>query len=159
MSQAILDKYRDVVVANANHIVLEISLDLKNRPLAEQREAFAGEVQSGFFYLHRIPKYDEAVFECVVSGTGDAISSAYINHPIFNTVGDLLKARRELVFAIAEKVGLSVEAVGVDDPGRGRQLGLNELSTGQLIDMLADRVGHSIIVTNNHSARGVGSLE
>lgn len=149
--QETLDQFRDVVVANANQILLEISLDLRNKSLEEQRKAFAGEKAHGFFYLHRMDKHPEFVFECLVSPYGDAISSLYMNHRIFNSPGELMRARAVLCKAVAEKVGLSVEGVGVDDAARGRTLGLSDLSTGQLIDMLAERMGQSIVTTDSHT--------
>lgn len=158
MSEKVLQAFSDVVVVNGNHIALEISLDLKNRPQSQQREAFAGDFAAGYLYLHRMDKFPDMVFECVVSVAGDAISSVYKNHRIFATTGELLKARQLLTSAIASKVGLSANSVGIDDPGRGRTLGLTDLSTGQLIDMLAERMGSSIIVTTSHSAAGVGGL-
>lgn len=150
MSQEILDQFSDVVVVNADHIALQISLDLKARHLNDQRKAFAGEARSGFFYLHRMDKFPDIVFECVMSISGDAVTSLYRNHSIFNTPGELTKARGLLLRAVAGKVGLSVEAVEIQDDARGRGLGLEELATGQLIDMLAERTGKSIVVTNSH---------
>lgn len=159
MSQEILDQYKDVVVVNANHIALEISLNLKSKNMQEQREAFAGNYATGFFYLNRIDKFPDTVFECVVSPSGDAITSLYKSHRIFSEPAELMRARERVAKAIAESVGLSAEGVGIEDDARGRTLGLNELSTGQLIDMLAQRtIGKSIIVTNSHSAAGVGGL-
>lgn len=158
MSQEILDQYRDIVVVNATHIALEISLDLKARALHEQRESFAGNFATGFFYLHSIDKFPDTVFECIVSPNGDAITSVYKQHRVFSEPAELMRARDRLCHAIAEKVGMSIEGVGVDDEARGRTLGLNDLSTGQLVDMLAERMGQSIMVTNSHSAAGVGGL-
>lgn len=158
MSQEVLDQYRDIVVVNASHIILEISLDLKARSLQEQRASFAGSYATGFFYLHRIDKFPDTVFECIMSPVGDAISSIYKNHRIFSEPAELMRARDHLCRCIAEKVGLSVEGVGIEDKARGRTLGLNELSTGQLVDMLAERMGQSVLVTNSHSAAGVGGL-
>ena len=153
---SVLEKFRDLVVINASHVALEISLALKEMPSEEQRKTFFGSRETGFWYMHRIPKHPDTVYECVVSaGTGDAITSVYKNHSIFNTHGDLYRARLELIRAVAEKTGLSVEGVGVDDDVRGRTLGLQELSTGQLIDLLAERSGSSILVSNSHSAGGV----
>lgn len=153
---ATLEKYRDLVAVNANHIALEISLALKAMPAEKQRETFFGSRETGFWYLYRIDKFPDTVYECLVSATrGDAITSLYKNHSIFNTHGDLYRARLDLIRAVAEKTGLSVEGVGVDDDVRGRTLGLQELSTGQLIDLLAERSGSSILVSNSHSAGGV----
>ena len=61
----------------------------------------------------------------------------------------------KLIAAVAERVGLSVESAGVNDEGRGRMLGLAELSTGQLVDLLAERMGSSIVVPNNRGGYAV----
>lgn len=152
MSQDTLSQYSDVVVVNGAKIALEIALTLKQLPMHVQRSSFAGSAETGHFYMHRLDKFPDTVFECVASPEGDAITSLYKNHRIFGSAGELMRARRHLIDAIAAKVGLSVESIGVDDPGRGRALGLNELSTGQLIDTLAERMGQSILVTDSHSA-------
>jgi hypothetical protein len=153
-----LDSMRDVVVVNHERTALEISFDLKEKPKYEQRQAFAGSHAGGFFYLHRIDKFPDTAFECVVSPNGDAISSVYKNHRIFQNAGELVRARETLVAAVAQKVGLSPESVGVDDESRGRTMDLTELSTGQLIDMLAEKMGKSIVTTASHSTAGLGGI-
>lgn len=147
----VLDKYRTVVVANSDRIVHELSHEFRKRPEPVQRTHFGGSYKTGFTWLIRSESQhiDKAV-ETVVSPMGDAITSLYIgNHPAFASLGTLMAAREELIAAVADRVGLSVDAVGVEDAGRGRRLGLSELSTGQLIDLLAQRMGSSIVVPNS----------
>ena len=156
--EQVTESTRDVVVVNHEKTALEISFDLKESTKENQRLAFAGSRNAGFFYLHRIDKHPDMVYECVVSQEGDAITSVYRNHRIFQNHGELIKARVLLINAVAQKVGLSPEGVGVDDPGRGRVLGLVELSTGQLIDMLSEKIGQSIVTTDSHSAAGLGGI-
>lgn len=152
-----ISPYSDVVVVNAPKVALELSLKLKSVTMDEQRKSFAGSALAGWFYLFRDGCQPNNVYECVVSTShDDAIASVYKNHPIFTTPGQLMTARECLVRMLADKVGLSVENVGIDDPGRGRSLALPELSTGQLIDLLAERMGSSIIVTDNHAALDLG---
>lgn len=158
MSQNTLDRYRDVVVVNADHIALALSLELKKQPLSVQRDAFGGSNLGGYLYMYRSDQHPDKVLESVVSAFGDSITSLYMNNRIFGSVGELITARETLIKAIAEKVGLSPAAVGIEDSSRGRSLNLCELSTGQLIDTLAERMGSSIVVTNNHSAAGVAGL-
>lgn len=148
----ILDKYRSVVVDNDPKKPLALAMQLRKLPEGAQRDHFAGNLKAGCVYLFA----DEAtvpgrVYECVASlQHGDAIASCYVHHPIFNSVGSLLAAREELINAIATQVGLSPESVGIDDPGRGRTLGLTEVGTGQLIDLLGERMGFSVAVTGTH---------
>ncbi len=157
--EQVSDSMRDVVVINHDRTALEISFDLKEKPKNEQRAAFAGSRETGYFYMHRIDKFPDTVYECVVSPDGgDAIASVYKNNRIFQNPGELIRARETLIKAIAQKVGLTPESVGVEDEGRGRVLGLSELSTGQLIDMLAERMGRSIITTASHSTAGLGGV-
>jgi hypothetical protein len=147
----ILDKYRSVVVANSDRIVHELSHEFRAKPEPVQKQSFGGSYKSGFTWLIRSEsQHADKVVETVVSPKGDAITSLYVgNHPAFATLGTLIAARDELIAAVADRVGLSVDAVGVEDPGRGRRLGLSELSTGQLIDLLAERMGSSIVVPNS----------
>lgn len=154
---SILDKYRSVVVDNNHKKGLALAMELRKRPVEQQRAAFSGTRESGYFYLFADEKTSPGVvYECVASlDGGDAITSVYVHHPIFNSPGALISARTEMIRALADKVGLSVESVGIDDPGRGRVLGLQELGTGQLIDLLAERMGQSIVTTNTHSAADI----
>jgi hypothetical protein len=157
MSEEMKD-YMNVVVMNADRIALELSLDLKNKSQQEQRAAFAGSKESGYFYLHTMPKHPDVVFECVVTTAGDAISSVYKGHRIFNSAGELIRARNDMMAAISARIGLSQSLIGIADEARGRDLMLSELATGQLIDLFAERVGKSIVVTNSHSAAGAGGV-
>lgn len=153
MSHNPLAPYADVVVVNSNRVALELSLNLKKEPHQAQRNTFGGSEKAGYFYLYRHGSHPDSVYECITSAEhGDAIAGVYKNHRIFASRGELIHAREQLIRAIAGKIGISAESIGIDDPGRGRTLGLVELSTGQLIDVLADRMGKSIVVTASHSA-------
>lgn len=152
MPKNTLERYRDVTVVNADHIILKIALDLKEKDENFQRKAFAGTALSGYFYLHAIHEFPTIVLECVMSPDGtDAVSAVYVKNRIFNSGGSLIEARTALIEAIAQAVGLSAEGIGIEDAGRGRMLGLNELTTGQLIDTLAGHSSKSIIQTGGHT--------
>lgn len=144
-------KYKDLVVVNNSERVLALSLALRKLPRAKQRDYFAGSTKAGYFYLFRDDSIDpKVVMECVVSTAGDAISSLYMNHPCNAERNTLVRAREELVVDLARKIGLSIENVGIEDEARGRSLSLGELSTGQLIDLMAERMGKTIITSDSH---------
>lgn len=146
-----LARFRDLVVNNNTKLVLALSLALRKLSENEQRAALGGEFKTGFMYLYRNEQIAPGmVMETIVSPLGDGITSLYVNHQALFNHATLVEARRELVAAISAKIGLSVESIGVDDPGRGRVMGLAELSTGQLIDILAERMGTTIITTGTH---------
>lgn len=148
--QEVLDKYRHIVVVNGRQVALELSHQLNRLSRQQQRAHFGGDHRSGFFYLFHHEIHLDKVLETVVSPKGDAVTSVYLADPIFNSMGELMAARVELCNAIALQQGLSLEAVGVDDPGgRGRLLGLEELGTGQLIDLLAGQMGAVVPTTSN----------
>lgn len=147
--QETLDRFRNIVVVNAQRTALEISQHLRRLPLNEQRQHFGGDYGSGYLYLYRHDSHPDKVMETVVSPQGEAITSIYINSPELATIGEVIKMRQALIRAIAERVGLSAGLIGVEDEGRGRQLGLAELSTGQLIDVLGDRMGSSVMVSSS----------
>jgi hypothetical protein len=146
-----LARFRDVIVNNNSRQTLEISIAMRRLSQDDQRAALGGEYASGFMYLYRNDAVaPSVVMETVVSPVGDAITSLYMNHSIFADHASLVRARRDLIAALSEKVGLSAHSIGIDDPGRGRSLGLSELATGQLIDLLAERMGASIVTTGTH---------
>lgn len=139
----VLAAYRDVVVVNSERKTLELSLQMRKMTQAQQRDHFAGTKMTGWFYLY-CPEDSDTVMECVMSERGDSVTSLYKRHRIFASNGELIRARTELMSALSQKIGLSVDAIGIEDETRGRTLGLGELSTGQLIDLLAERSGLSL---------------
>lgn len=148
-----LAKYRSIVVVNDDVKALALSIALNKIPRAEHRPYFAGDHKTGFFYLFGpSDSVPDAVMETVMSPTGqDSVTSVYRFAPCFATPGELMRARGEVVAALAEKVGLSPEAIGIEDEGRGRTLGVNELAFGQLIDMLNEKTGSVIVVSDTHN--------
>lgn len=147
-----LDKYKTVLVINSAQKALALSLALEKLPKNLQRERFAGSRKAGYFYLFRDDAIDpKVVMECVVSPEGgDAITSVYGNDPFNAELGTWVRAREELIETLARKIGLSIENVGIEDPARGRTMGLQELATGALIDLLAEKMGSSIITSDSH---------
>ena len=143
----ILDSVRDVVVVNANHIALELSVTMRDGPVGELQSAFGGNHEVGYFYLYRHPKHPDTVMETVISREHkDGITSLYKgNHRIFASNADLMRARASLIAALAADVGLPAESIGIDDEARGRQMSLIELGTGQIIDLLQDRARCGIV--------------
>lgn len=156
MSTETLNKFRGLTVVNSAEIAQKMSLQLQAATLEVKQSTYGGSPLVGWFYMFRSEAHAGMVFECVVTPAGDSISSVYMNHSMFDTRAELMRTRESLMGAIATDLGLSIEGVGIDDHTRGRTLGLSELATGQLVDMLAQRVtGKQIIVTNNHSAAGL----
>lgn len=146
-----LAAYLDVVVVNASNTALRLALKLRELPPVEQIKAFGGTRLCGYFYLFRGAEFPDKVYECIAVHLGDdAISSVYIDHRIFSSHGTLIAAREHLIRSIADKVGLSPEAIGIEDPARGRSVALKDLATGQLIDLLAEKMGKTIVTTNSH---------
>lgn len=155
--QQTLDRYRHLVAVNNDRMVLQLSQKLQALPREHQAKLMVRDVRkAGCFWLFRDPVLPGKVMECVVSPAGmDSVTSLYMDCAELATIADLQRMRCDLIDAVAASVGLSVEAVGIDDPARGRPLSLPELSTAQLIDLLAERMGSSVVVPDS---RG-GSLD
>jgi hypothetical protein len=154
-TQAILDKYRDVIVDNSDRRMLALSQDLRAQPQAVQMATFAQHQNAGGFYLYaNEEKVPGVVFECVRGFAGDSISSCYRTNRIFNSRADLIAARAELISALAFKIGMPAESIGIDDEARGRPTGLHELATGQLIDLLSEKSSRVLVNTDTHSVDG-----
>jgi hypothetical protein len=157
--ESTLAAYRGIVVVNHERLALELSLKFNKKPRSEQREFFGGTPLAGYVYLFRDEVISaDTVMETVVSQSGDAITSLYKNHSVNAELGLWVRAREDLVKNLARKIGLSPGLVGIDDPGRGRQVGLTELSTGQLIDLLAEKMGTTILRSDSHAAGNGGIL-
>ena len=150
-AEEIMDRVRSVQVVNSQTVALQLSQTLRAMPKDKERDVFAGDMTTGFFWLVTdAAKQPDMVMECVVSPQGDAITSTYSAHPIFGSVGELMRTRRLLIEALSEQLGLSNDLIGVEDPGRGRRLGTHELGTGQLIDLLAEQMGTSVATTSSY---------
>lgn len=140
--------YGDVVVVNSERLATKLSIGLRDVAENVRRDCFAGDNQVGWFYLYRDDDVSaDKVLEVVMSKAGDRVVSVYVNHPIFQSRSELMHARRALIKAISKERGLSVESIGVEDPTRGRLLGLDELATGQLIDLLHEQAAAGALVT------------
>lgn len=151
---SILEAVRDVVVVNSNHHALKLSLLMRDGPPGDVKKAYAGNDQVGHFYLYRNVAAQAMVLETVASRTHkDGITAVYREHRIFESGAELMRTRGALIEALAKEYGLPAESIGIDDAARGRSLGLNELSTGQLIDLLQDRARAGIVTmkTDNYA--------
>lgn len=145
--------YQDVVVVNSDRKALELSLKLRDLPREAQRPFFGGSNKAGFFYLFSHDSVPDMLLESVHSTEAtDGITAVYKPHPIFASVGELVRARELLIDMLATKIGLPAESVGIEDPVRGRALGLSELSTGQLIDLIAEKEGSIVMKTDSYVA-------
>jgi hypothetical protein len=150
-----IDEFRDVVVDNSDRRMMILTQDLRAQSAARQSAAFAQHADAGGFYLYANPeKLPGVVFECVRGFQGDSISSCYRDHRIFASAGTLIAARAKIIGALAQKIGMPAESIGIDDEARGRALGLHELATGQLLDLLAEKSGRVLIETDTHSVDG-----
>jgi hypothetical protein len=133
--------------------VLMLSKELGELGKPEQREFFGGTHNSGWFYLFaNESSHPGVIMECVMSPAGDSIVALYKTEPWFASPGELARAREICVRALSEKVGLSIEAMGIEDEARGRTLDPGELSFAQLLDMLNERGEvFSGAVTDSHA--------
>lgn len=137
----IIERVRNLVVLNNDHALLELSLDLRERDKAFQRSCFGGSHETGWFYLHgNEAKRRGMVFECVAIPGGETVSTLYMAHPIFNSVADLQRTREELCKLLGEKMGMDYRNMGIFDPSRGREVGVEEMATAQLIDLVLDQL-------------------
>lgn len=142
----VLDSVRDLVVVNSNHHALKLSLLLRDGPVGALSDARGGDQYSGYFLMYRHADVPGMVMETVFSPTHkDGVTSLYQEHRIFESRAELQRKRTSIIAALASEYGLSAEAVGIDDPARGRSMSLAELSTGQLIDLLQDRARGGIV--------------
>ena len=153
MELPVFNSARDLVVVNSNHHALKLSLLLRDGPPEDVKRARASSKEGGHLVLYRNPAVPEMVLETVMSPEyKDGITSVYREHRIFESGAELLRVRAGLIRELAGQIGLSPEAVGIDDPGRGRSMSLTELSTGQLIDLILDRSRGGIVTmkTDNY---------
>lgn len=148
--QETLDRYRHLVVVNSQRIALQLSQLLQKVPREQASKMMVRNRTAGCFWLFRDPNVLGTALECVVSPAGgDSVTSLYKDCSEIATPGALLDMRTHLIEALATRVGLSVEAVGIQDQTRGRLVGLNELATGQLLDLLAEQLGSGLTLASN----------
>lgn len=147
--ESTLGRMRDLVVVNSTRHSLALSQSLRALPVEHQRQHFGGDQQSGFVWLYRDDAlHPDMVLETVVSPRGDAVTSVYMNHSINQSLGEVMRARKQLIAALEHSLGMSQASIGIDDYTRGRALDPAEVSTGQLIDLLAERAGAAIFTSS-----------
>jgi hypothetical protein len=113
---------------------------LGNLPESRKKDLFAQSPRGGGVYVYESPDYPGKVLE-VVAGvrTDDQMACLYEGHPIFNTPGELVKAREELIQVFEHLHRAIPGTLFLPDPGRGRHCELREVATMQLCDVIAKR--------------------
>lgn len=147
-----LERYRHIVVSNSDRKAHELDYFFRQLSENDQARHFFARRGVGSIWLYRDRRHPEYVLEIVYSQEhGDCISSLYKDCAENGSSGALLETREHLIKALSEKVGLSPEAMGIDDEARGRALAPHELGTGQLIDLLAEQFGSTIAIADQRS--------
>lgn len=145
-----MERYRHMVVVNGERLTHELSFAMRQLSEEAQSRLMARSNKAGAMWLFRDPAKPGYLLEVVYSlEHGDYVSSVYRDDAVNSSAGDVLRMRENLIDALAERHGLSAELMTVTDEGRGREIGLNEMGTGQLIDLLSEQLGSSLAVADN----------
>lgn len=139
-----IERFKDIRVSKIpefDNLCNTLLADFQEQSPVTRRQAFAQSKRGGgvFVYETKNPKLPEArglVLEIVPSPTGDFFACLFEPHPIFNTPGDTIKARVELIETIERLHHSTPGMLAISDPARGRRLHLYELGTMQLIDQV-----------------------
>lgn len=154
----ISENFRSVVVVNSQHAVTELGMKMRDAGdnLPNAVKAIGRDKEAGAFFLFAgESRGEKLILEVVLSPDGkDTVSTVYQPHGIFNSPGTLIEARKQLIDEVSKRIGLPAESIGIDDRARGRSVSLNELPTGQLIDLLAEQQCCAVAVASDTVAGG-----
>lgn len=138
-----LNKFNDLrvsLVANSDYVAQAMLAEFEPKSNTDKRKCFAqSKVAGGVFVVtsDTEERFKGNILEVVAGiGDNDFMLTLHEPHPIFNTPGELVKAREELIEAIERMYGAAPGRVMVPDAARKRQLKLQELGTQQLLDQL-----------------------
>ncbi|MPS48499.1 hypothetical protein [Methylobacillus sp.] len=141
---SVLDKYRGVRHRQAGDIQDEGVLNsmlgkLTKMSKIDQQQFWSQDNVAGNVCLYTNSEHPGVILEYVWSNQAkDSITTLYHPHSIFNTRGDLIKARTDLIMEIGSGLQMLPSMVQINDEGRGRLTYLAEMGTMQLIDTLAE---------------------
>lgn len=105
-----------------------------------KRLLFAQSTVGGGVFIYESKQFPNQILEIVAGVRADDLMSClYEPHPMFNTPGEAIKAREELI-QLLERMHMAIPGtLVIDDQGRGRKVELRELVTMQIVDMIAQK--------------------
>jgi hypothetical protein len=135
MTKAVYEKYKNIMPVTDDRIVMTIQCQITQLSFKKAQEYRVKDPIGGSLYLFTDSDFPDKVLE-IVPGTNaeDSVSTLYQAHPIFNSRTELMRARREMIEAIAAANLALPSVIGVPDAGRERDVLLAEHGTAQLID-------------------------
>lgn len=96
------------------------------------RDAYVGNV--GVYMNDRHP---DKLIEVVMGADESSVTTLFARNPIFYSRTELADARKDIINEIGAVTQTLPSVIGVHDVGRGRDVMLREMSTAQLLDILA----------------------
>jgi hypothetical protein len=114
--------------------------DLTNLPDDQRRKCFAQSKRAGGLFVYEHPKYPRQILEVIAGVRGDdSMCCLYEPHPMFNSPGEAVKAREELIALLESMHSAIPNTLLFDDEGRGRKVEIREMVTMQIVDSIAQK--------------------
>lgn len=142
MTRAIYEKYKSITSVTDDKIVLQIQRQVTGLNFKQAQEYRAKDPIGGSVYIFTDSDFPNHVLE-IVPGTSaeDSVTTLYAGHPIFNSRTELIRARRDMIEAIAAGFLALPATIAIPDAGRERDVALKEHGTAQLIDQMKRMFG------------------
>jgi hypothetical protein len=141
----ILSKYTDLAVHIDQARANELNASIGRMSHQQLDGIYVGSEEAGRVILLDSPGEPNCVLELVMSASGDdSVSTLFKAHPVFNSRGDYLEARAELILALHDLAAGAgkIEAV-LYCPVRKRPVRAKELGFQQMLDALRRIVLHA----------------
>lgn len=145
MAQGLIEKYRHEQYPGSVQVNTWLH-EFLSQPVSELNKAITRDPWGNVALLTRVGDDGKVcVIEVVVSkgkeGAPEISAGAYRPAPMFSSVGELTRARRDVIETLEDIIDKPLGAdAGFYDPVRGRDVNLREASFGQLYDLMVAEV-------------------
>jgi hypothetical protein len=142
-----LSKFNDLEVSripNFDDVCYTLLGDFEKKTPEQKRKCFASSAKGGGAYIHTsdlLPEAKGLILEIIPGLNKDFITCLFRPHAIFNSPGELIRAREDLIQMLESLSGSAPGRLCINDTVRGRKLFLQELGTQQLIDIARRKLG------------------
>ena len=132
-----VSKYDGLKTVNEEVITDEMLKRLVETSPERQQDWWIRDVLVGNVCVYFDDRYPDYVLELVMGAEESSVSTLFMRHPTFTARKSLAGARKELITEIGVATMSLPSRVAIRDEGRGRDVALAEMSTAQLVDILA----------------------
>lgn len=133
----VISKYGTLHTIN-DEVITDAMLErFTNLPAGRHQDMWIRDQVVGDVGIYADTRYPNKIIEVVMGADESSVTTLFEASPIFFSRKELAEARKDIITEIGVATMSLPSLIAVKDEGRGRDVILREMSTAQLIDILA----------------------